>query len=101
MEFLVIMSALCGFFVVCLLLAPLGKNWDQKQKRLHAITAQQHPLIYEELEMSFYRRFLFPRIHAISKILTRIGSKSKAKTGKDGQLEHKLKMAGIRMSRCV
>lgn len=98
MEFLVIMSAICGFFVVCLLLSPLGRKWDEKQKRLHTITSEEHPLTYEELEMSFYRRFIFPRIHSISKVIARIGSKNKAKNNKNEQLEQKLKMAGIRMS---
>lgn len=98
LEFLVIMSALSGFFATCIVLARIGRNWDSKEKRIRYINDKIGLLPYDELEQSIYKRFIYPKIEGLSKLLSKFGSRRKSSHDQNKQLENSLRMAGLKMS---
>lgn len=96
MELVVIMLAILFFFLTCILLEPVGRKWDSKEKRINYITGKNTTVPYQELELSMYKRFIYPKINAVTKILTKLGGRNKQSNNE--QLERNLRLAGIKVS---
>jgi tight adherence protein C len=97
-EFVVIMSAILMFVVACVVLAPIGNKWDSREKRMKQIVGKNVSAAYEELELSFYKRFIYPKINAVSSVLQKYASKNKNKKANSQKLQESLRHAGIRIS---
>jgi len=97
MEFMVLFSSISSFFIIIILLSPIGKKSDQKQARLERISGKTDEEIDEELAKPFFDRFIQPMLFSFLQTITKVFPKSKkSESGKILQTD--LKLAGIRLS---
>ncbi len=99
MEFLVIAYSFLAFILVVLIASPKGMQNDKKQSRIDRINNTVGQPVYQELQLSFYERFLGKGIKKISEKLSRFAPKKK-NANKNKTLEaikKQLRYAGIFM----
>lgn len=98
MILLVLTSSVFAFSLFCIIFGIFGMRSDHKSKRLGYIQNNRMNEIYEELELSFYKRFIYPKLVLMSKAIAKISPKNKNKAGANAQLEKQLRHAGIMMT---
>ncbi len=99
MEILVISCSVFAFFLTIIIAAPLGKKIDRKKNRIDKINNSVPQTVYEELELSFYDRFVKKGIKKISEKLSRFAPRRK-KANETKTLEairKQLRLAGMFM----
>lgn len=97
MEMLTLLSGLLCFVCVIIVLSPIGRRMDGKQRRLKNIENMDRNEIDNELSKPFADRFLKPMIFSLVRFISHIVPKpKKAKT--KSTLERDLKLAGIKLS---
>lgn len=99
MEFLVIAYSFLAFILVVLIASPHGMQNDKKQSRIDKINNAVGQPAFQELQLSFYERFLGKGIKKISEKLSRFAPKKK-NANKNKTLEaikKQLRYAGIFM----
>lgn len=77
MEFLVIAYSFLAFIVVVLIATPWGRKEDNKQSRIDKINNSTGQPLFQELQLSFYERFLGKGIKAVSEKLGKFAPKKK------------------------
>ncbi|HBL83484.1 MAG: hypothetical protein A2Y17_10630 [Clostridiales bacterium GWF2_38_85] len=95
MELLVISVSVLMFVIITIALSPIGQNIDIKNKRLGQV-ANKKKEIFDELDLSIYKRFIAPQINRITEYLSK-RKKSKTKKSDNSILAKELRYAGIRM----
>ena len=95
---LVLSSSVFAFCLFCIVFGIFGKRSDHKAKRLNFIQSNKINEIYEELELPFYRRFVYPKLVMLSKVIAKISPNNKNRAGANAQLEKQLRFAGIMMT---
>lgn len=102
MEILVILYSILAFFVAVSVLSYFGSNQDLKQKRIEYIDGTSKLPVFEDLDKSFYERFIAPLIKKISTKLPKVNLKKNqnpaAANAKFEQTERMLRLAGVNMS---
>ena len=99
MEILVISYSFLAFIIAVIIATPLGKRIDKKQSRIDRINNSVPQPVFQELQLSFYERFIGKGIKAVSEKLSRFAPKKK-KTNKTKTLEairKQLRFAGMFM----
>ncbi len=99
MEFLVIAYSFLAFILVVLIASPWGKRADKKQNRIDKINNSVGQPAFQELELSFYDRFIAKGVKSVSEKLGRFAPKKK-KANQTKTLEvirKQLRYAGIFM----
>lgn len=99
MEILVIAYSFLAFILVVLIASPWGRKNDQKQSRIDKINNTVTQPVFQELQLSFYDRFLGKGIKKVSEKLNRFAPKKK-NTNKTKALEaikKQLRYAGLFM----
>lgn len=99
MEILVITYSFLAFILAVIIATPLGKRIDRKQSRIDRINSSVPQPVFQELQLSFYERFVGKGIKAISEKLGRFAPKKK-KQNKTKTLEairKQLRFAGMFM----
>lgn len=94
---LVICFVMLAFLIVVCIFGTVGQKADKINRRMVSVTGQQKKEIFEELELSFYKRFIEPNIHSLIKAMGRIFPQQKQRT-RNPQLEKMLRFAGFQMS---
>ncbi len=99
MEFLVIAYSFLAFVLVVLIASPRGMQNDKKQNRIDKINNTVGQPVYQELQLSFYDRFLGKGIKSISEKLSRFAPKKKNanKTKTLEAIRKQLRFAGLFM----
>ena len=99
MEILVIAYSFLAFILVVLIASPWGRKNDKKQSRIDKINNSVVQPIFQELQLSFYERFLGKGIRRISEKLSRFAPKKKNanKTKTLAAIRKQLRYAGIFM----
>ena len=77
MEFLVIAYSFLAFIIVVLIATPFGRKEDNKQSRIDKINNSTGQPLFQELQLSFYERFLGKGIKAVSEKLGKFAPKKK------------------------
>ncbi|MBQ2848124.1 MAG: type II secretion system F family protein [Clostridia bacterium] len=77
MEFLVIAYSFLAFILVVLIAAPIGKKNDKKQNRIDSINNSVGQPVFQELQLSFYDRFLGKGVKKLSEKLSKFAPKKK------------------------
>lgn len=99
MEFLVIAYSFLAFILFVLIASPWGKKIDNKQSRIDKINNSVGQPAFQELQLSFYDRFISKRVKSVSEKLGRFAPKKK-NTNKNKTLDairKQLRYAGIFM----
>jgi len=96
MPLLILSVSALTFCIFSILLSPVGKIIDIREKRLNSVVRKKKE-VFTELDLSFYKRFIVPRIDKISEFIFK-WQKDKNKKNKNMRLEKDLRYAGIRMS---
>ncbi len=99
MEFLVVAYSFLAFILVVLIAAPRGMREDKKQSRIDKINDAVGQPIYQELQLSFYERFLGKGVKKLSEKLNRFIPKNKKanKTKTLDAIRKQLRYAGLFM----
>ena len=99
MEFLVIAYSFLAFILVVLIASPLGIRNDKKQNRIDKIKDSVGHPAFQELQLSFYDRFISKGMKKISEKLGRFAPKKKNanKTKALDAIRKELRYAGIFM----
>ncbi len=99
MEFLVIAYSFLAFIAVVLVASPIGIKNDKKQSRIDRINNSVGQPVFQELQLSFYDRFLGKGVKAVSEKLSRFAPKKKNanKTKTLEAIRKQLRYAGIFM----
>lgn len=99
MEFLVIAYSFLAFILFVLIASPWGNRNDKKQNRIDKIKDSIGQPAFEELQLSFYDRFIAKGIKAVSGKLGRFAPKKKNanKTKALDAIKKELRYAGIFM----
>jgi len=95
MVLLVLSASAFSFCLATIIMAPIGKRLDIKEKRL-SVFVNKKKEVYNELDLSFYKRFIAPLIIKLSEYISK-RSKNKNKKSKSVVLEKNLRLAGIRL----
>ena len=77
MEFLVIAYSFLAFILFVLIASPFGIRNDQKQSRIDKINNSIGQPAFQELQLSFYDRFIAKGVKAVSEKLGRFAPKKK------------------------
>lgn len=99
MEILVITYSFLAFIVAVIVATPIGKRIDRKQRRIDRINNSVPQPVFQELQLSFYERFIGKGIKVVSDKLSRFAPKKK-KQNKTKTLEairKQLRFAGMFM----
>lgn len=102
MEFLVIAYALLGFVIVVMVLGAWGENLDRLNRRKKTISGRgSKQEAIEELNSTFFDRFIKPIITKISETFAKINAQEN-RTGKKNEaiktVERQLRLAGMDLS---
>ncbi len=99
MEFLVIAYSFLAFILFVLIATPLGMKNDKKQSRIDKINNSVGQTAFQELQLSFYDRFIAKGVKKISEKLGRFAPKKKNanKTKALEAIRKELRYAGIFM----
>lgn len=99
MEFLVIAYSFLAFILFVLIASPIGIKNDQKQQRIDKINNSIGQPAFQELQLSFYDRFIAKGIKNVSEKLGRFAPKKKSanKTKALEAIRKQLRYAGIFM----
>lgn len=99
MEFLVIAYSFLAFVIVVLIASPWGRRNDRKQSRIDKINNSVGQPVFQELQLSFYDRFLGKGIKKVSEKLSRFAPKKKNanKTKTLEAIKKQLRYAGMFM----
>lgn len=99
MEFLVIAYSFLAFILFVLIASPIGIKNDQKQQRIDKINNSVGQPAFQELQLSFYDRFIAKGIKNVSEKLGRFAPKKKSanKTKALEAIRKQLRYAGIFM----
>lgn len=99
LELLVITYSFLAFILVILIASPWGRKNDRKQGRIDKINNSVAQPVFQELQLSFYDRFLGKGIKKISEKLSRFAPKKKNanKTKTLEAIGKQLRYAGIFM----
>lgn len=99
MEILVITYSFLAFILAVIIATPIGKRMDRKQSRIDKINNSVPQPVFQELQLSFYERFIGKGIKAVSEKLSKFAPKKK-KANKTKTLEairKQLRFAGMFM----
>ena len=99
MEILVITYSFLAFIVAVIVATPIGKRIDRKQRRIDRINNSVPQPVFQELQLSFYDRFLGKGVKKLSEKLSKFAPKKK-KQNKTKTLEairKQLRFAGMFM----
>lgn len=99
MEILVITYSFLAFILAVIIATPIGKRLDKKQSRIDKINNSVPQPVFQELQLSFYERFIGKGIKAVSEKLGKFAPKKK-KSNKTKTLEairKQLRFAGMFM----
>lgn len=101
MQFFVISITVLSFFVAVIVFGYFGRNSDSKKKRIdfiNEIGVGANP--YNDLDQSFYNRYIKKITDRVSKAFTNLMPKNKQQRNrsKDQLLERQLRLAGVFMS---
>ncbi len=99
MEILVITYSFLAFILAVIIATPIGKRLDRKQSRIDKINNSVPQPVFQELQLSFYERFIGKGIKAVSEKLGKFAPKKK-KANKTKTLEairKQLRFAGMFM----
>ncbi len=83
---------------VTLILSPIGRKNDHKQKRINFVSGKLENAAYRELEQSFFDRIIAPKVKALQTYLEKMAPKKQLKNKKDEKknaIEKQLRLAGI------
>lgn len=99
MEFLVIAYSFLAFIIFVLIASPRGMRNDKKQSRIDKINNSVGQPAFQELQLSFYDRFIAKGVKAVSEKLGRFAPKKKNvnKTKTLEAIRKQLRYAGIFM----
>lgn len=99
MEILVITYSFLAFILVVLIASPWGRKNDKKQSRIDKINNTVTQPVFQELQLSFYDRFLGKGVKKVSEKLSRFAPKKKNanKTKTLEAIRKQLRYAGIFM----
>ena len=99
MEILVITYSFLAFILVVLIASPMGRRNDKKQSRIDKINNSVTQPVFQELQLSFYERFLGKGIKKLSEKFSRLAPKKKSanKTKALEAIRKQLRYAGIFM----
>lgn len=99
MEFLVISYSFLAFILFVLIASPIGMKNDRKQKRIDKINNSIGQPAFQELQLSFYDRFIAKGVKKISEKFGRFAPKKKSanKTKTLEAIRKQLRYAGIFM----
>ncbi len=99
MEFLVVAYSFLAFILVVLIASPYGMREDKKQSRIDKINDTVGQPMYQELQLSFYERFLGKGVKTLSEKLNRFIPKNKKanKTKTLDAIRKQLRYAGLFM----
>lgn len=99
LEILVITYSFLAFILVVLIASPWGQKNDKKQSRIDKINNTVAQPVFQELQLSFYDRFLGKGVKKISEKLSRFAPKKKSanKTKALEAIKKQLRYAGIFM----
>ncbi len=99
MEFLVIAYSFLAFIIFVLIASPRGMRNDQKQSRIDKINNSVGQPAFQELQLSFYDRFVAKGVKAVSEKLGHFAPKKKNanKTKTLEAIRKQLRYAGIFM----
>lgn len=99
MEILVITYSFLAFIFVVLIASPWGRKNDKKQSRIDKINNTVTQPVFQELQLSFYDRFLGKGVKKVSEKLSRFAPKKKNanKTKTLEAIRKQLRYAGIFM----
>ncbi len=99
MEILVITYSFLAFILVVLIASPWGRKNDKKQSRIDKINNTVTQPVFQELQLSFYDRFLGKGVKKVSEKLSRFAPKKKNvnKTKALEAIKKQLRYAGIFM----
>lgn len=99
MEILVIAYSFLAFILVVLIASPWGRKNDRKQSRIDKINNAVTQPVFQELQLSFYDRFLGKGIKKVSEKLNRFAPKKKNanKTKTLEAIRKQLRYAGLFM----
>ncbi len=99
MEILVITYSFLAFILVVLIASPWGRKNDKKQSRIDKINNTVAQPVFQELQLSFYDRFLGKGVKKVSEKLSRFAPKKKNanKTKTLEAIRKQLRYAGIFM----
>lgn len=99
MEILVITYSFLAFILVVLIASPMGRRNDKKQSRIDKINNSVTQPVFQELQLSFYERFLGKGIKKLSEKFSRFAPKKKSanKTKALEAIRKQLRYAGIFM----
>lgn len=99
MEFLVIAYSFLAFILFVLIASPWGNRNDKKQNRIDKIKDSVGQPAFEELQLSFYDRFIAKGIRIVSEKLGKFAPKKKNtnKTKTLDAIRKELRYAGIFM----
>lgn len=91
-----ILCSLTAFLLIVVLFAAAGREADLRQSRIESSVEKEKAQMYEDLEQSFYKRFVKPAISTITRRLTDLMPKKKNQPA--NPLEKTLRQAGIGLS---
>lgn len=99
MEFLVIAYSFLAFILFVLIASPIGMRNDKKQSRIDKINDSAGQPAFQELQLSFYDRFIAKGVKKVSEKLGRFAPKKKNanKTKTLEAIRKELRYAGIFM----
>ncbi len=99
LEILVITYSFLAFILVVLIASPWGRKNDKKQSRIDKINNTVTQPVFQELQLSFYDRFLGKGVKKVSEKLSRFAPKKKNanKTKALEAIKKQLRYAGIFM----
>ena len=101
MEILVILYSILAFFVSLSILGVFGQQQDIKQRRIEYIDGINKMPVFEELDKSFFERFIAPRLKNLRNKMPKISvgkNQGDASSAKYEQVERLLRLAGVNMS---
>ncbi len=100
MNFFIISVTAFSFFAAVIIFSYFGKKSDNKNKRIDFINEIGIGTQTNELEKSFYERYIKKATDKLSKVFTNLTPKNKAQRNrsKDQLLERQLRLAGVFMS---
>lgn len=101
MEILVILYSILAFFVSLSILGVFGQQQDIKQRRIEYIDGINKMPVFEDLDKSFFERFIAPRLKNLRNKMPKISvgkNQGDASSAKYEQVERLLRLAGVNMS---
>lgn len=99
MKYMVISYSLFAFMLFVVIASPIGRRYDEKQKRIDQITGRTDHPAFEELQISLFTRLFGKSFRKLSKGMQKLAPRKKKndKSKKLEAIETQLRFAGIFM----